>query len=103
MLYERALLRNILESLDTADEAQWDDRLEFGNQCLYEIRPSSPRYQPKTAALAMDEQWLRQDGPNNYSPGPLLGGFDGFWFYEQQFQGFDAQILFRPSVPKNPA
>ena len=39
MLYHSTitLLRTILESLGTADEAQWDDRLQFANQCLYEI------------------------------------------------------------------
>jgi hypothetical protein len=41
------LLRTILESLGTADEAQWDDRLQFGNQCLYEIHQMARQsYQP---------------------------------------------------------
>jgi hypothetical protein len=56
MLYysTKTLLRSILESLETADEAQWDDRLEFGHQCLYEIHQMARQsYEP-----------FRRDSPN---------------------------------------
>jgi hypothetical protein len=56
MLYysTKTLLRSILESLETGDEAQWDDRLEFANQCLYEIHQMARQsYQP-----------FRKDSPN---------------------------------------
>ena len=56
MLYysTKTLLRSILESLETGDEAQWDDRLEFVNQCLYEIHQMARQsYQP-----------FRKDSPN---------------------------------------
>ena len=49
MLYysTKTLLRSILESLEKTDEAEWDDRLEFGNQCLYEIHQMTRQsYQP---------------------------------------------------------
>jgi hypothetical protein len=49
MLYysTKTLLRSILESLERADEAQWDDRIEFGNQCLYELHQMTRQsYQP---------------------------------------------------------
>jgi len=49
MLYDstKTLLRSILESLAKTDEGEWDDRLEFGNQCLYEIHQMARQsYQP---------------------------------------------------------
>lgn len=49
MLYysTKTLLRSILESLEKGDQGQWDDRLEFGNQCLYEIHQMTRQsYQP---------------------------------------------------------
>jgi hypothetical protein len=63
MLYDstKTLLRSILESLDTADEAQWDDRLEFGNQCLYEIHQMTRHsYQP-----------YKKDSPNVQWPSQI--------------------------------
>ena len=57
----KTLLRNILESLGTADEAQWDDRLEVGNQCLYEIHQMARQsYQP-----------YRKDSPNVRRPSQI--------------------------------
>ncbi len=42
------LLRNIVNSLQSGDESRWDDNVESGNQCLYEIhqmgRSSSRTY-----------------------------------------------------------
>ena len=63
MLYysTKTLLRSILESLETADEAQWDDRLEVGNQCLYEIHQMARQsYQP-----------YRKDSPNVRRPSQI--------------------------------
>ena len=39
MVYDstKTLLCSIIRSLETADEAAWDDRLELGNECLYEM------------------------------------------------------------------
>ncbi len=31
------LLRGIVHSLDTSDEARWDDHIESGQQCVYEL------------------------------------------------------------------
>ncbi|HUI57885.1 MAG TPA: hypothetical protein VLY04_23070 [Bryobacteraceae bacterium] len=33
----KALLESILKSLETPGQAEWDDHLESGNQCLYEM------------------------------------------------------------------
>jgi len=56
----KTLLRSILESLEKADEAQWDDRLEFGNQCLYEIHQMTRQsYQPYKKD-SPNVQWLSQ-------------------------------------------
>ena len=43
MLYDstRTLLQSIRQSLERADEAAWDDRVELGNRCLYEIHQIS--------------------------------------------------------------
>ncbi len=44
----KTLLQSILESLQTPDRAGWDDQIESGNQCLYEMhqmtRPSYRAY-----------------------------------------------------------
>jgi len=44
----KTLLRTIVESLQTPDESAWDDQIESGNQCLYEMhqmtRPSFRAY-----------------------------------------------------------
>ena len=39
MLYTstKTLLRNILQSLEEADETAWDDHVESGKECLYEM------------------------------------------------------------------
>ena len=63
MLYDstKTLLRSILESLETANEAQWDDRLEFGSQCLYEIHQMTRQsYQP-----------YKKDSPNVQWPSQI--------------------------------
>jgi len=63
MLYDstKTLLRSILESLATADEARWDDRLEVGSQCLYEIHQMARQsYQP-----------YRKDSPNVQWPSQI--------------------------------
>jgi len=50
MLFEstRILLRGIVQSIETGDDTGWDDRLESGIQCLYELhqmsRPTSRAY-----------------------------------------------------------
>lgn len=42
----RSLLQAILESLKGADQAGWDDQIECGNQCLYEMHQMTrPSYQ----------------------------------------------------------
>jgi hypothetical protein len=45
MLYDstKYLLQSILRSLETGDEAQWDDQTESGNACLYEMHQMSGR------------------------------------------------------------
>jgi hypothetical protein len=51
MLFEstKTLLRTIVQSLEEGDKSAWDDRLESGIQCLYELhqmsRPSGHTYQ----------------------------------------------------------
>lgn len=39
MIFESTaiLLRNIVHSLQTENETEWQDHLEFGNQCVYEL------------------------------------------------------------------
>lgn len=43
MLYDstKNLLQSILQSLETGDETRWDDRIESGNACLYEMHQMS--------------------------------------------------------------
>jgi len=43
MLFESTtfLLRRIVTSLENDVEDQWDDHIEFGNQCLYELHQMS--------------------------------------------------------------
>ena len=45
MLYDstKGLLQSILRSLDAGDETKWDDRVESGNACLYEMHQMSGR------------------------------------------------------------
>jgi hypothetical protein len=55
MLFESTtiLLRTIVHSLENSGEAAWDDHLESGNQCLYELhqlaRSSSRTYKSSNA------------------------------------------------------
>ena len=52
MLYEstRGLLQSIVQSLETGDQTQWDDRTESGYACLYEMhqmcKPLYKAYEP---------------------------------------------------------
>jgi hypothetical protein len=49
MLYDstKTLLRSILQSLKSGDEAGWDDKIESGNQALYEMHQmSGASYRP---------------------------------------------------------
>jgi hypothetical protein len=43
-----ALLRSMVDSLERGDETAWDDHLEYGNQCIYELfqmsRPERRKY-----------------------------------------------------------
>src|ERR1041385_8194188 len=43
MLFESTalLLRSIVHSLENGGESRWDDHLESGNQCLYELHQMS--------------------------------------------------------------
>jgi hypothetical protein len=43
MLYDstKSLLQSILRSLETVEEAGWDDQTESGNSCLYEMHQMS--------------------------------------------------------------
>ena len=48
MLYDstKVLLRSILWSLQTTDKVGWEDHVESGSQCLYEIHQMArPKYQ----------------------------------------------------------
>jgi hypothetical protein len=48
MLYDstKVLLRGILWSLQSPDEDHWDDRIESGGECLYEMHQMArPLYQ----------------------------------------------------------
>jgi len=47
MLYDstKTLLHSIVHRLETGDEGQWDDQIESGNECLYEMHQmSKPLY-----------------------------------------------------------
>jgi len=43
MLYEstKTLLGSILRSLEAGDPTTWDDQIESGNECLYEMHQMS--------------------------------------------------------------
>jgi len=43
MLYDstKSLLQSILRALETVDDAGWDDQMESGNSCLYEMHQMS--------------------------------------------------------------
>ena len=62
MLYDstKTLLRNIVQSLDTLDKNGWDDQIESGKVCLYEMHQmSGPRY-----------KGYKTDGPSSKPQGP---------------------------------
>ena len=49
MVYDstKTLLRSIIQSLETGDEAAWDDLLELGKVCIYEMSQMTRQsYQP---------------------------------------------------------
>lgn len=52
----KTLLKTILQSLQTPDQVGWDDQIESGNQCLYEMhqmtRPSYRAYK-----IAGSDKW----------------------------------------------
>jgi hypothetical protein len=43
MLYDstKTLLRNILKSLETPGKVTWDDQIEYGKECLFEMHQMS--------------------------------------------------------------
>ncbi len=55
MLFESTtlLLQDIVHSLESNNETMWEDHLEFGNQCVYELyqmsRPSRPNDKSKSS------------------------------------------------------
>lgn len=55
MLFESTtlLLQDIVHSLESDKETMWEDHLEFGNQCVYELyqmsRPSRPNDKSKSS------------------------------------------------------
>lgn len=57
MLFESTtlLLRSIVHSLEGGDETKWDDHLDYGNQCIYELfqmsRPERRKYQGHVATV----------------------------------------------------
>ncbi len=57
MLFESTtlLLQNIVHSLEEGDEPNWDDHLEYGNQCVYELfqmsRPERRKYTGQVATV----------------------------------------------------
>jgi hypothetical protein len=49
MVYDstKTILRSIIQSLERADETAWDDRLELGRVCIYEMSQMTRQsYQP---------------------------------------------------------
>ncbi len=59
MLHEstKSLLIKIVQSLETTKEVAWDDQIEFGNECLYEMhqmtRPAFRAYRIESS----DSKW----------------------------------------------
>ena len=49
------LLRSMVDSLQGGEETEWDDHLEYGNQCIYELfqmsRPDQRKYAGTAAPL----------------------------------------------------
>ncbi len=63
MLYDstKSLLQGILRSLETVEKAGWDDQIESGKQCLFEMyQMSRPLY-----------KGYRTEGPNAKSQGAI--------------------------------
>src|SRR5215467_4484180 len=63
MLYDstKSLLRNILQSLEKPGDIGWDDQVESGRQCLYEMHQMArPEY-----------KGYRTEGPNGKPAGPV--------------------------------
>ncbi len=63
MLYDstKSLLQGILRSLETAEKVGWDDQIESGKQCLYEMHQMSrPLY-----------KGYRTEGPNAKAAGAV--------------------------------
>jgi len=63
MLYDstKSLLRGILQSLETPGNVGWDDQVESGKQCLYEMHQMArPEY-----------KGYRTEGPNGKPAGPV--------------------------------
>ncbi|SRR6266567_842881 len=63
MLYDstKSLLRGILQSLETPNGVGWDDQVESGKQCLYEMHQMArPEY-----------KGYRTEGPNGKPAGPV--------------------------------
>jgi hypothetical protein len=63
MLYDstKCLLRGILQSLENPTNVGWDDQVESGRQCLYEMHQMArPEY-----------KGYRTEGPNGKPAGPV--------------------------------
>jgi hypothetical protein len=63
MLYDstKTLLRDIVQSLETADKTGWDDQIESGKECLYEMHQmSGPAY-----------KGYKSDGPKSPTHNPI--------------------------------
>ena len=50
----KTLMRTILHSLDAPDQTGWDDPLELGNECLYEMLQMT---RPSYRAHKVTEKW----------------------------------------------
>ncbi len=59
MVYDstKVLLRSIIQSLETADEAEWDDRLELSNECAYEMAQMARRSSQPCRENGAGAQW----------------------------------------------
>jgi hypothetical protein len=59
MLYDstKELLWSLVRSLETTDEAAWDDRLELGKECLFEISQMARRSCSSYRTDSANPQW----------------------------------------------
>ena len=59
MVYDstKTLLCIIIQSLETADEAAWDDRLELGRDCIYEMSQMTRQSHQPCRKDPADTQW----------------------------------------------